>query len=90
MVVGLAVAIVDTRFSNTYDAFRIWVPDPQNGFSFETNEVSNPSTRLKKAFASMLRWVGDIDSTAEDPFDVEVWLEFGERLPRCYFSFKGP
>jgi hypothetical protein len=90
MVVGLALPIVDTWCSNAYDAFLVWVPDSQYGFSFETNEVPNPSSWLEKGFLSMFWRIGDIDPTAEDPFDVEVWFEFVERFPRRYFPLEGP
>jgi hypothetical protein len=90
MIVVLALPIVDAWCSNTYNAFPVWVPDSQNGFGFEPNEVPDPSTWLEKGFVSMLWWISDIDPTAEDPFDVEVWFKFVERLPRCYFPLESP
>ncbi len=50
MVVGLALPIIDTWCSNAYDAFLLWMPDSQYSFSFETNEVANPSTWLEEGF----------------------------------------
>ena len=89
MIVVLALSIVNTWCSHAYNALLLRVPDPQHSFSFETNKVSYPAPCLQKGFPSVFWRIGDIDPTAEDPFDVEVWFEFVERFPWRYLPLEG-